>query len=132
MQLKDLLKLPPERHYYGDLVRALFLLVGIIMLITLPLFKEIIPFPFYISIFSIILINVFAGLTNPNQLIVILLDNLISLSGLVVFEFFAIKSILNNSSNLFYLVNQLLAVVLFFALYYSIKSLRGFLIKEGR
>ncbi len=46
-------------HYYGNIVRGLFLLAGVIMLTTLPFFRDYLLWPAIFSIFSIFAILVF-------------------------------------------------------------------------
>ncbi|KKQ77373.1 MAG: hypothetical protein UT00_C0013G0004 [Parcubacteria group bacterium GW2011_GWA1_38_7] len=119
------------RHYYGDLVRFLFMLAAIIMLITLPFLIGKLPVPLYISIMVILAIGVLAGITNPLQKWISILNGLISTAALFIFEFYAVNSFSTSGvKTLYFITNQLLAVVFLFALYYSIKTLRAMFIKE--
>ena len=119
------------RHYYGDLVRSLFMLAAIIMLVTLPFLVGKLPVPIYLSIFIIIVIGALAGLTNPLQKWVSILNATISLAGLSVFEYFAAKSYIGvKLGTLYFVTNQTLAIVFLFALYYSVKTIRAMYLKE--
>ena len=81
-----------ERHYYGDTVRVLFLLGAIIMAVALPLFANQLPFPKEISLIAIVLIVVIAGLTDPVRKGIAVLNVVISMAGLLIFEYAALQS----------------------------------------
>jgi len=111
-------------HYYGDLVRKLFMAAAVIMLIGLPFFHDYIPVPVNYSVLGIILLGIFAGLVNPKLYLVTLLNTMIATVALIAFEFYAIKSFTQQQS-FFFVINELLAIIFLFALYYSTKTLRG-------
>lgn len=115
---------PQFPHYYGHIVRRLFLTAGIVMLITLATLKHVLPTEVFVVIFVILLIGFFAGLTNPIQRWVAVLDVLISLVALATFEYHAVIGYTHLGDVLFW-VNQSLAVIFFFAFYYATKTLRG-------
>src|SRR3989338_4864476 len=54
-------------HYYGDLVRKLFLAGGIIMIFGLPFMKDLFDLPIYIPLMAILVLAYLAGLTSPRQ-----------------------------------------------------------------
>lgn len=127
------MELPPPGnrkilHYYGDQVRIILFLTGLVMLGGLPYFKDLIPTPANYSIFAIVVIAFLAGFTNPKQVWTIYLDLVVSLVGFLVFEYFAITNSSDLSSG-FFLINQLLALLLLVAFYFSTKSLRGFYLR---
>jgi hypothetical protein len=111
-------------HYYGHIVRRLFLAGGVIMLITLATLKHVLPIGTFVVILAILVIGLFAGLTNPIQRWVAVLDMLISLIALTTFEYHAVIGYTDLGDVLFWL-NQLLSVVFFFAFYFATKTLRG-------
>ncbi|MEK7649459.1 MAG: hypothetical protein AAB367_00645 [Patescibacteria group bacterium] len=111
-------------HYYGDIVRQLFVAAGVIMVLTLPFYKYILPVPSLIAVLAIIIVDVAAGLTNPRQAWVMKLDLGISLIAATVFEYHAVTGYASQLDPLFW-ITQGLAVIFFFALYFSIKSTRG-------
>lgn len=115
-------------HYHGDVVRVLFFVAGIIMLIGLPFFKDLIPFSLNISILSILVLGLIAGFTNPRQMWVAIINVLISLAGFIIFEYYAVTSF--DPSTLFFWTNQALALIFFLTLYFSTKTLRGFLLRS--
>lgn len=120
----------PIPHYYGDFVRTCLILGGIIMLLTLPFFQNEIPFPIYIPIGLILIVNVSAALTNPRNIWLASFNTFSALIGFLVFEYFAVTRF-NQSPNYFAIINQILALIFFTASYYSIKTLRWFFIRKS-
>lgn len=114
-------------HYYGDLVRKLFMFAAIVMIVGLPFVYQNIPMPFILSLGGIVVLGIFAGLTNPKQVWVMALNFFIALACSIIFEIFAVRAFADQV-DFFFIINQLLALVFLFALYYSTKSLRGKLI----
>ncbi len=130
--LKEILGQRKFPHYYGDIVRIFFLLAAIVMLLSLPTLTEILPIPVYISIISIMALIFVAGLTNPVQKWVIILDVIMSAIGFLVFEYYAAKIFSQNIDFFLFLVNQILAAIFLFAFYFATKTMRGFLVKERK
>lgn len=121
------------KHYYGDVVRFLFLLAAVIMLITLPFLNPNLPVPLILSILIILTIGLVAGVTNPLQKSTSVITTGISSIALVVFEYYAVTTYLASSfTNLLFIVNQTLALIFLFALYYSTKTLRAKLIEKDK
>ena len=120
--------LPPNIHYYGDRVRRLYFLAAAIMLVMLPFVTNIMAVPIFISIVAILALDFLAGLTNPKQLWVNLVNTGIAAVGLYVFESAAVKSLANYWSFVF-LADQTLAIIFLVAIYYETKTLRGMLLK---
>lgn len=119
------------RHYYGDAVRFLFMLAAIIMLVTLPFLSDKLPVPIYVSILVILLIGILAGITNPLQKWISVLNAVIAVGASSIFEYYAVKSLVAYQvTTLYFITNQVLAFVFLFALYYSIKTLRAMYLKE--
>lgn len=122
-------------HYYGDTVRNLFIFGGLIILISYPFFSSLIKAPIAFSIIGCIALVVFAGLMNPRQKWIVILNAIIPIVALAVFEYAAVYTYLNLSPTIglhvaFFWVNQILSLVFFFAAYLAIKTVRGSFIQE--
>ena len=118
-----------QPHYYGDIVRKLFVAGDAIMILTYPFFSEKIFFSTTLSILVIVSIGAIAGFLSPRQKWASFLTFIISIGALSVFEYHAAMSISGENKNLFNLffwTNQALAVIFFISLYYSAKTIRGF------
>lgn len=131
-ELKDFFKIRAGAHYYGDMVRALFLAGAVVMLVALPFFTNLLPVPATIAIFIILAVGTIAGLTNPKQKWVMILNVLISTMAFIVFEYYATVAFTSYSVSNFFLLNQTLALIFFVAFYYSMKSLRGSLLDKDQ
>ena len=121
-------------HYYGDQVRVLFVIGGLIMIATYPFFSSFIKAPISFSIIGVVALAVFGGLMNPRQRWIMLMNMIISIAAFVIFEYAAIYTYLNLSPGknihvAFFWVNQALYLLFFFASYLSTKTLRGAFIK---
>ncbi len=112
------------RHYHGDNVRTLFLIAATIMFFCQPFLLDQIPFSWPVSLAAIILLIFLAGLTNPRQPWVIFLDTVVALLGLVIFEYYVISRF-SSWDDIFFWVNQTLALIFLLAFYFSTKTLRG-------
>lgn len=123
--IRDLLRNMPTRHYYGDLARILFICGGLIMLTTLPILGNIVPVPYFVSIILILVLSVLAGVTNPVQKWINLVNVFVSVVAFVVFEYYSVDAYTHTKGFFFFFVNQVLAIIFFVALYYCTKTLRG-------
>lgn len=114
-------------HYYGDIVRKLFILAGAMMVIGTPFFKNEISVPLIFPALAIAAFALVAGLTNPNQRWVAMINVALSAISLIIFEAYALENYQTTESatGAFFIATQALAIIFFFALYFSTKTLRG-------
>lgn len=118
-------------HYYGDMVRTLFMLAAVVMLFTLPFFNKILPVPLPVSIFMILFLGIFAATTNPKQSWTGIANVIISISSFGIFVYYSVDSYYKYSiESLYFWTNQILSVIFLFAIYYSVKTLRGMLLRD--
>ncbi len=110
-----------------DNVRKLFIVAGIIMILDLPFVHKELPIPLSLSILIILGIAIFAGMTSPKDRYVDFLDTLLSMGGFIIFQYSAVQIYLSGDSlfDFLFLTNEALALIFFFATYYSVQSLRG-------
>jgi hypothetical protein len=113
-------------HYYGDIVRRLFVLASFIMVVALPFLNDRLPVASTTSILGIVVISLVAGFLAPRNKWAIALNLLVSISALLVFENQAVEAYkLYSFSDPLFIVDQTLAVIFLFALYYSAKTFRS-------
>lgn len=119
------------QHYYGDVVRRLFLAAGVTILIFAPIFPDFLPLGGLVLVLGTLAFASLAGFTNPKQRWVSVVDVLVSALSLVAFESISLRSYADfpNSFGLLFVVRQGLAILFFFALYYSVKTVRGLSVK---
>src|SRR3989344_4510405 len=120
------------QHYYGDVVRRLFIVGSFVMLLTLPIFNSLIPVHVFFSILAIIIVSTIAGMMNPIHKTMAVIEFFVSIIALLIFEYFAVEYFVSLGQNhpLFF-INQGLAILFFVALYFSSKTLRGILMETS-
>lgn len=116
-------------HYYGNIVRRLFLASGVVVLIALPFNNNLLPIPIPLITLLVVVLILFAAITNPFQKWVAYAN--VSISGflVLVFEYFAVTGDSSSDMELF-VIRQILSMIFFFALYYSGKTLRAMVLKQ--
>jgi hypothetical protein len=115
------------RHYYGDIVRALFVVAAVIIFLGVPLTGAL-PTPILVVLIPITLIVIFfAGFTNPRLYTVAIVDALISGLGCLFFETLAVAMYSANGVllNPALYVLQILSIIFLISFYFSIKTVRG-------
>lgn len=120
------------RHYYGDIVRRLFLAGGVVLLVLIPWQKDIFPVGSFGLIFLVIIFAIIAGLTNSRKRWIATLNVVTAALALLIFGYFAIDAYTREEDkfSIFFIARQILALLFFFALYYSAKTLRGSLVRD--
>ncbi len=122
-------------HYYGDTIRGIFFIGGLIMILSYPFFSSFVKIPIIMSIVGCISLAVLGGLMNPKQKWIMLLNTIVSVGAFILFEYSAIYAYMNLSSTetthvAFFWVNQILALFFFFASYLATKTLRGAMVSH--
>ena len=119
-------------HYYGDYVRMLFIATAVIAAIAIPVFGNLLPFGIFAQVGSIIVLVMLAGLTNPHSKTVFAINTVASGIGALFLESIAISQYATTPFLLF-AAREAAALVLLFAFYYSVKTLRAMMLgKIGR
>ena len=102
------------------------------MLMGLPILNQTISVPAYISILFVLSVVFIAGITNPAQRMLSVLDLIVSLVGFIVFEYYSVKVFAEGSIYFIYLINQAIAILFLLAFYFAVKTFRGFKLPEKR
>jgi hypothetical protein len=114
-------------HYHGDKVRRLFIASAALSLIVIPLWGNILPFGMAAQISAALLLVLLAGFTNPHGRFWIACDIAIAAVSVFLLESAAIIYFHTDSSVLFF-AREAEAILLLFALYYGVKTLRAMLL----
>ena len=114
---------PSVRHYYGDVVRALFIVNAIIIGAIIPLSGDI-QLAIRLGAPTIITLIVLAGFTNPHGKLILILDALFSAIGVIFAEMLSIGAYNTENWYLFFAFEVVSALFLM-ALYYSVKNVRA-------
>lgn len=114
-------------HYYGDIVRRLFFIAGLVLVVTIPLDRELLNFYLIFGIALILVLVVVAGFTSPLHKWAIISDVIISAVSFLFFEYVSLARFteMNSAIDGVFLFRQILALIFVFALYFATKTLRG-------
>lgn len=130
-EIRRIRRLILNPHYYGDIVKRLFLAAGIIIVFSTPLFFHLVP-KLMVVVFSLIVAVAFillAGYTSPLKKRVVELDIISSVLAIILFGISAFLAWRADHPDwhrvFFFLLLSGLGLIFIFALYYSVKSLRG-------
>lgn len=118
----------PPAHYYGDHVRRLFLAGGAVMILSFPFFLALVQFSAWIAILFALAISIFAGIQNPRHPWTTYVNIGVSILAFCFLEYQSATfytSDLYADGPLFFWILQLLALIFFFAIYFSMKSTRA-------
>ena len=120
-------------HYYGDITRRILIIAGMLILLGIPVFIQYVPKPFITSIFTAIVFALVAGFTKPDSRTVTIITLVISMGAVTIFEWYLVEtySKFGTASTPFLLETQALALLFFFSLYYSAKTVRGMFIHRS-
>ena len=125
---------PMVKHYHGDTVRRFLVIGAVIMLATMPFARDLLPASFSLGLLAILAVGVFAGLSNPRQIWVAVLNLFISAVAFLVFEYVAVSRYIATDGLVsplwFIMLNQVLALNFFAALYFGSKTLRGMILRR--
>ena len=110
-------------HYYGDVVRMLFVAVAIMIGVAVPFSGEL-RMGALIGAPSIVALLVLAGITNPHGKMVLVLNALIAGAGVIFTQLVALSAF-GAQQYPFFAFIECMSVLLMAALYLSIKTVRA-------
>ena len=113
------------RHYYGNIVRIVFLAGAGLMIVGLPTVTQVFGIPVGLAIAGIVVLVVAAGSTNPAQKWSLVANSLVAVAYTVIFAYYAWYSYTQSITGGFMAANQLAALAFVVASYLAIKSWRG-------
>lgn len=114
-------------HYYGDTIRLLFVAAALLYAIAMPLWGDPLPFGTLPGIAVILILAFLAGITNPHSGVLMFLNVLVSGAGVFFLQAAAVWYF-DLDPILLFMIREIIAIVLIFAFYYSVKSLRNMMV----
>jgi hypothetical protein len=111
-------------HYYGDVIRILFVVTAGLSFLAIPLWGDILPYGIVFEVFTAILLVVLAGLTSPHSKMVMYVNIIVAALGAFLLELTAI-SYRSSDSFMLLIVRELGALALVVALYFCVKTARA-------
>lgn len=126
--------IPFTPHYYGDIVRRLFLAGSLVLLVSLPLFAHMLLISAAIPILLILLFGLVAAWTSPAQKAVGVINAVIAAAAVAVFAYFASSVFQYDHVDWHQDAIRILAFALsvnfFLAFYFSVKTVRGYFFRR--
>jgi len=120
---------PPVPHYHGDTVQMLFLTGGIIILASLPFFKNLLQAgTSFLPIFVVLLV-LGGAIVNPFQRLTVAVNLIIAAIAVILFEYAAVIGF-GEDEFILSVIRQSLAIIFLFALYYSGRTLRAMFLHQ--
>jgi|SRR3989344_355525 len=118
-------------HYYGDIVRRLFFAAAVIIFLSLPFLAHQFPVTLLVSLFLVVLIGLFAGLTNPVKPVTIVIDLMVSIIAAFAFEYYAVVTFQANPKiDWIFTIYMALSIIFIVALYFSTKTVRAMFLER--
>lgn len=111
-------------HYYGDTVRMMFVISAVIYALSMALIGNLLPVDIYTGIILVLILVFLAGVTSPHNRWLMFINATIAAIGVYLVQSAAI-TFFSTDSLLLFLVRQLVAILLLFGFYYSVKSFRS-------
>lgn len=111
-------------HYYGDVVRELFLGGAALMLIGSPLYATSLRAEFPVEVFGAFVIVGFAALTNPHSRWVMIGNTVIAATGMIIFAGWGITEY-QTINPVAFVLRLAVAAIFLFAFYYAVKTVRA-------
>lgn len=117
---------PSTRHYYGDVVRILFVAAAVLIFAT-KFVAGTATFSFPALMLLILTLVISAGITNPVQRWIHTVNMVIAIAGVLTFGWLSFSRI-DSAQELFSGTGLVAVIALLFlaALYYATSTVRGF------
>jgi hypothetical protein len=114
-------------HYYGDTVRRIFIASAAVILAASPIYSDSVADQFIVEIIGALILVICAAFTNPRSFWIFFANSLAAAMGVVIFQAWAISAYTQTSAvtPIVFVIREVLAVALLFALYFSVKTLRA-------
>lgn len=116
-------------HYYGDSVRQLLIGASALMMISSPLYSDVLRQQFPFIIIGALLAASFAALMNPKDRWVVLGSAIISGVGVVSYAMWGMFGY-ETVNPVAFMLRLAIAVIFLFAFYFSMKTLRAFMMRQ--
>lgn len=114
---------PHIRHYYGNVVRVLFIVLAVCIAISIPLSGEM-ELAIYFAGPAVLSLILLAGLTNPHSKNIFVLNVLVSGLGILCAEVLALGAFA-ASNMLFFIIMEIVTGLCIASFYYSVKTMRA-------
>ncbi len=116
-------------HYYGDIVRQIFIVASAIILLAAPFYGENLSLELPFEVIGVLVLVTLAALANPHSRNYLLADAVVSGVGLVIFEIWALYGH-DSGTWIQFALRELIAILFLVAFYFSMKTVRAFTLHQ--
>ncbi len=117
----------PVKHYYGDVVRQLFIAGAILMCVGAPYYADTLSAELPFEIVGAIVLIALAALSNPHGRGFITADSVAAGVGLLIYETWSLYRYEDSTWVQFFL-RELISIIFLAAFYFSMKTLRAMIL----
>lgn len=114
----------PVPHYYGDIVRQLFIAAAAFLLVGAPFYASDLPAELAFDVLGALVLVCLAAFTSPQGRMILLADTVVAGVGMLIFEYWALANY-QTTPIVAVILRQAIALIFLFAFYFAGKTLRG-------
>lgn len=123
---------PGLRHYHGDALRGLFVLAALIMILAISM-GAILPLSTFGTVTFAVVLMIVAGITNPAQNWINWVNVILAVVGTLIFGMNAVAHYRAGGTllDISYISVEALGLIFLFAIYFSVKTVRGLALRSN-
>lgn len=111
-------------HYYGDIVRQLFIAAAAFLLVGAPFYASDLQAELAFDVLGALILVCLAAFTSPQGRLILLADTVVAGVGMLIFEYWALANY-QTTAIVAVVIRQAIALIFLFAFYFAGKTLRG-------
>src|SRR3989344_3610993 len=120
---------PTVPHYYGDIVRQLFIAGALLILIGAPFYADTLSVELPYEMVAALVLAALAALVNPHSKPLLLANAVAAGVCLLVYEHWALTQY-DTSTWTQFILRELIALIFLIAFYFSLKTVRAFILRQ--
>ena len=121
--------LPHLNHYFGDIVRQIFISTAALILVAAPFYADNLRVELPFEIGGALALVALAALANPHNRGSMVGSSIAAGVGLVIYEIWALYAY-HDSSWVQFFLRELIALLFLVAFYFSLKTVRAFIMHQ--
>jgi len=114
----------PVPHYYGDIVRQLFVAAAAFLIVGAPFYATDLAAELLFDVLGAFLLVFLAAFTSPSARTILVADAIVAGVGMIIFEYWALVNY-QTTAIVAVILRQAIALIFLFAFYFAGKTVRG-------
>lgn len=123
------MSLKNQTNYYSKATQSIFMVAGILMVFTFPYFIKYFKTEGLALMFAMVLLAVLAGMSSSKNSLFMKFNSLVAILGFVLSAYRGVviffRGVEEPLAIFSFWTHQLLALLFFFAIYFSVRALRS-------